>query len=175
MEPGLVLTDVYLGLGSNLGDKRQNIADAVERLGELGKGMDLSSVYETAPWGYADQPTYVNAACRFRTRLDPFELHAAVRMIEREFQGPKPFVNGPRFLDVDVLLYGRLVIDAPGLTVPHARMAGREFVLAPLAEIAPDVVHPVIKETIASLLAKLALPARSLKEDQALRETYTRS
>ncbi len=158
MEPGPVKTDVYLGLGSNLGDKRQNIDNAVARLGDLGEGLQVSSFHETSPWGYADQPSYVNAACRFWTRLDPFELHAGVREIEREFQGPKPFINGPRFLDIDVLMYGRLVIDVPGLTVPHPRMASREFVLAPLVEIASDAVHPVLKETIASLLERMKHP-----------------
>ena len=149
-------SEVYLGLGSNLGDKRENIERAVERLHEISSGLKVSSLYETAPVGVTLQPSFVNGVCGMWTGLSVFELLREIRGIQREAGVRGPVLNGPRMLDIDILLYGSLVVDLPHLTVPHPRMAAREFVLRPLAEIAPGVVHPVSKKTAAKLLADLA-------------------
>jgi len=148
-------SEVYLGLGSNLGDKRGNIQRAVERLREISTGLTVSSMYETAPVGVTLQPSFVNAVCGMWTRLSVFELLSELRDIQREAGMRGPVLNGPRALDVDILLYGSLVVDLPHLTVPHPRMTEREFVLRPLAEIAPGVVHPVARKTVAELLENL--------------------
>ena len=147
--------EVYLGLGSNLGDKRGNIQWAVERLREISTGLTVSSFYETAPVGVTLQPAFVNAVCGMWTDLSVFELLSELRDVQREAGVRGPVLNGPRALDIDILLYGSLVVDLPHLTVPHPRMTEREFVLRPLAEIAPGVVHPVMKKTAAEMLADL--------------------
>ena len=138
-------TEVFFGLGSNVGDRYGNIEKAVTSLAELvsdGSGVIVSSLFETAPAGFVAQPAFVNAACRLRTALDVFELMAAVMAVQARF-GPRPAIpNGPRAIDVDVLMFGRLVVDMPGIQVPHPRMAQRDFVLAPLAEIAPGRCTP---------------------------------
>ena len=148
-------SEVYLGLGSNLGDKRGNIQWAVERLREISTGLTVSSMYETAPVGVTLQPSFVNAVCGMWTNLSVFELLGELRDIQREAGVRGPVLNGPRALDIDVLLYGSLVVDLPHLTVPHPRMADREFVLRPLAEMAPGVVHPVVGMTAVELLGEL--------------------
>ena len=148
-------SEVYLGLGSNLGDKRGNIQWAVERLREISTGLTVSSFYETAPVGVTLQPAFVNAVCGMWTDLSVFELLSELRDVQREAGVRGPVLNGPRALDIDILLYGSLVVDLPHLTVPHPRMTEREFVLRPLAEIAPGVVHPVMKKTAAEMLADL--------------------
>ena len=148
-------SEVYLGLGSNLGDKRGNIQWAVERLREISTGLTVSSMYETAPVGVTLQPSFVNAVCGMWTNLSVFELLSELRGIQREAGVRGPVLNGPRMLDLDILLYGGLVVDLPHLTVPHPRMTEREFVLRPLVEIAPEVVHPVVKKTAAEMLADL--------------------
>ena len=150
-----MLAEVYLGLGSNLGDKRGNIEQAVERLREISSGVTVSSLYETAPVGVTLQPSFVNAVCGMWTDLDVYELLRELRDIQRDAGVRGPVLNGPRALDVDILLYGSLVVDLPHLTVPHPRMAEREFVLRPLAEIAPGVVHPVVRKTAGELLEDL--------------------
>ena len=149
-------SEVYLGLGSNLGDKRGNIDRAVERLREISTGLTVSSFYETAPVGVTLQPAFVNAVCGMWTRLSVFELLGELRDIQRDAGVRGPVLNGPRALDIDILLYGSLVVDLPHLTVPHPRMMEREFVLRPLAEIAPGVMHPVAKKTAAELLGDLS-------------------
>ena len=150
-----MLSEAYLGLGSNLGDRRANLAQGVELLGRVCRDIEVSSAYETEPQGFTLQPPYLNAACRVRTRLDPYELLAAVKEIEASVGRERVFVNAPRTLDMDLLLYGRLVVESPTLTVPHPRLAERAFVLVPLAEIAPNAVHPVLKRTVAALLSRL--------------------
>ena len=152
-----MLFEVYLGLGSNLGDRAVDIDRGLQLLGQLSKNLASSSVYETSPEGFLSQPPFLNAACRLWTPLDPFELMASVREIEAAVGRRRSFVNGPRALDIDILMHGRAVIDVPGLKVPHPRMAERAFVLVPLAEIAPGLRHPVLKETIDSLLTRLSV------------------
>ena len=154
--------EVYLGLGSNLGDKRGNIERATERLSEISTELTVSSMYETAPVGVTLQPTFVNAVCGMRTRLSVFELLREIREIQRRAGVRGPVLNGPRVLDIDILLYGRVVVELPHLMVPHPRMTEREFVLRPLAEIAPGVVHPVSKKTASELLADLAGAPRNV-------------
>lgn len=136
--PGPV-TRAYLGLGTNLGDREANLQEALRRLAELGRLVARSPILETAPWGYADQPDFLNMVVALDTALSAVELHRATQRMETEM-GRTPTVRyGPRVIDVDLLLFGDETIDTPNLTVPHPRMAEREFVMQPLARIAPDV------------------------------------
>lgn len=150
-----MLTEVYLGLGSNIGDKRRNIENGVERLRGLSTYLEASSLYETAPVGLTIQPSFVNAVCRMWTPLTVFALLEELWRIQWVPGARRAVLNGPRALDIDILLYGNLVIDLPHLAVPHPRMIGRDFVLRPLAEIAPMAVHPVAKRSISELLSEL--------------------
>ena len=156
-----MLSEVYLGLGSNLGDRPATLASGVDLLGRVSRRVEVSSLYETEPSGFDGQPPFLNAVCRIWTRLDPFQLMAAVKDIEGSVGRPRAFLNGPRPLDIDILMYGQVVMDCPGLSIPHPRMAERAFVLAPLAEIAPEARHPVLKQPIRALLAQLSKASRS--------------
>ena len=151
---GLVegMVRVYLGLGSNLGDREANLREAVRRLEQRVAIDALSAQYETPPMGPPDQPWYLNAVCGGATELEPRELLASVKRIEREM-GRVPTVHwGPRIIDIDILFYDDLVLDSPELVIPHPGILHRPFVLVPLADIAPEFVHPHLGESVSALL-----------------------
>lgn len=144
---------VFLGLGSNLGDSAENLVRAAALLERKGlRIVRSSSVYRTEPVGVKDQPWFLNQIVEVETDFSPSRLIKTAKTIERAMgrkPGPK---NGPRPIDIDVLLAGDLVLKNPDLEIPHARMAERRFVLVPFAEIAPAAVHPIAKKTIRTLL-----------------------
>ena len=146
---------VFLALGSNLGDRRANLVQALQRLGQAVTIEAVSSVYETPPWGVTEQPSFYNLALRGATALTPGALLAFVKQIEQAM-GRQPAVRyGPRLIDIDILLYNDLVRNSEALVLPHPRLHERAFVLVPLAEIAPQLTHPVNQTPISSLLDQL--------------------
>lgn len=151
------MATAYLGLGTNLGDRRANLhaaADAVVATPGV-RGAELSPIYETAPvGGPAGQGDYLNAAMRIDTDLPPRDLLDTLLRIEQSLGRERRERWGPRVIDLDLLLYDDLSIDEPGLTLPHPRMHERAFVLRPLADLAPDLVHPVLGQTTVELLSK---------------------
>jgi 2-amino-4-hydroxy-6-hydroxymethyldihydropteridine diphosphokinase len=144
----------YIALGSNLGDRVQTLSLAIDRLDRLGTVTARSSFYETEPVGFRDQPPFLNAVVAVRTDLEPLDLLRGMLAIEREFGRDRSnsALNGPRTLDLDLLVMGNCVLAGAELTLPHPALAQRRFVLTPLAEIAPLLRHPVMKQTMAELL-----------------------
>ena len=153
-------TTVYLGLGSNLGNKKNNILNSLSIMEEKIDIVTVSSLYSTEPWGFKEQPIFLNAACEAKTTLGPLDLLAYLKSIEILFGRTPSFSNGPRVLDIDILFYGNEVLNAPTLTIPHPRLSERMFVLAPLAEIAPTLLHPTLEKTISELLLDTATENR---------------
>lgn len=149
---------VYLGLGSNLGSREANLLAALRLLGREVKLRQISSIYETEPLGYREQPWFLNLVCAGLTRLDPQELLNFVKWIERRLGRRPSFPNAPRSIDIDLLFYGNQVIDTATLTIPHPRLTQRLFVLVPLAEIAPGFFHPVEEKTVRELLEGFGEP-----------------
>lgn len=145
--------EIYLALGSNLGDRMGNLKSAVQHLSQKLTIKKVSSVYETEPVYFKEQPLYLNAALSAATGLDPFELLRFVKSIESDLGRQPGFRNAPRIIDIDILFYGDRIIETPELTVPHPGIAERAFVLVPLAEIAPELVHPVTHEKVEDLLS----------------------
>jgi len=147
------VVEVYLGLGSNMGDRERNIAQALELLGERGRVVAVSPLYETEPVGLTG-PLFLNAVCLYQTELGPYELLSFINGIEARL-GRKPgLISRP--IDIDILLYGDLVMKSGTLTIPHPRLAERAFVLVPLAELAPELVVPGMGEKVSRLLARVS-------------------
>ena len=152
-------TRVYLGLGTNQGDKANNLTRAIEALSlALGPSNAVSRFIETDPWGFESKNGFLNCVAAFETELSPLELLDTTERIERELGRTQKSAGGiyhDRIIDIDILLYGNLVIESPRLTIPHPLMHKRTFVLEPLAEIAPVTIHPVIGKSIRELLKEL--------------------
>jgi 2-amino-4-hydroxy-6-hydroxymethyldihydropteridine diphosphokinase len=148
------MTTVYIGLGTNIGEREENLRAALQHLPDVGVHIRrVSSVYETEPLDYLDQDWFLNAALEGATELDALDLLRALRVIESQMGSRKTIPKGPRLIDLDVLLYGNETLDTPELQVPHPRMLERRFVLVPLAEIAPTLRHPAWPAGVTQLLA----------------------
>ena len=147
----------YLGLGSNIGDRLQNLQAAITALEPEVHPLECSPVYETPPWGYLDQPNFLNQVVMAETELSPGELLRYLKEIEKDLGRQDSFLNGPRKIDLDIIFFDDAVIDSPPITIPHPRMDDRGFVLLPLADLAPEFKHPVLDLSVQDMLAQVAV------------------
>jgi 2-amino-4-hydroxy-6-hydroxymethyldihydropteridine diphosphokinase len=146
---------VYLSLGSNLGDREAQLQEVIRRLESTGTLRSVSSIYETEPVEFTDQPQFLNCAVALETSSTPEQLMLQLLTIEKAMGRQRIQKKGPRTIDLDILLFEDEVIATPVLTIPHPAMQYRRFVLEPLAEVAPDAMHPVLRKTVRELLEEL--------------------
>jgi 2-amino-4-hydroxy-6-hydroxymethyldihydropteridine diphosphokinase len=144
---------VYLALGSNLDNRLANLKQAVAALSPQMEVKAKSHVYETPPWGYEDQPRFLNQVIKAKTYLEPEPLLKHIKRLEVTLGRKASFQNGPRLIDIDILFYDELILNTPSLVIPHPRLHERGFVLLPLMDIDPDLVHPVNKQSIREMVA----------------------
>ena len=144
---------VYLALGSNLDNRLANLKQAVSALSPQMEVKAKSHVYETPPWGYEDQPKFLNQVIKVKTYLEPEPLFKHIKRLEVTLGRKTSFQNGPRLIDIDILFYDDLILDTPSLVLPHPRLHERGFVLLPLMDIDPDLVHPVNKKSIREMVS----------------------
>jgi 2-amino-4-hydroxy-6-hydroxymethyldihydropteridine diphosphokinase len=145
----------YLGLGTNLGDRLANLRAVSVAFPENVRLISASQVYETPPWGFLEQPAFLNQVIEVETSLAPLDLLVSLKQIEGQLGRIPTFLYGPRLIDIDILLFDQLILNLPQLAVPHPRLSERAFMLVPLAEIAPHLIHPVSKLTMLELLARI--------------------
>ncbi|MCX6012426.1 MAG: 2-amino-4-hydroxy-6-hydroxymethyldihydropteridine diphosphokinase [Chloroflexi bacterium] len=162
---------VYLGLGSNLGNRENNLLGAMDYLRYMVKIDVISSPYETKPEGYKDQALFLNAVILGDTELNPWQLLVFIKKAEKEMGRIPTFVNGPRKIDIDILFYGDQIIDSDNLVIPHPGIAERTFVLVPLVEIDAGYVHPVLNKTVKDLLAGIRNPSPVIKREWKSRKS----
>ena len=146
---------VYLSLGSNIGDRQNHLREAVAKLETLGRVISVSSFYETEPVEFTEQAWFLNCAVALQTTKAPEQLLALILQLEQQMGRQRLQKKGPRAIDIDILLFADVVIDSPELTIPHPALQQRRFVLEPLAEIAPEAQHPILRKTIRELLDDL--------------------
>ena len=145
----------YLGLGTNLGDRKENLSKAIEAISLKMSISKQSSLYETTAWGYTEQPDFLNQVIQVETDLSPLRLLNFLKKTELKLGRVENFRYGPRLIDIDILFYDDLVITTSRLQIPHPKITERAFVLVPLNEIAPGYIHPILKKTVAELLVEL--------------------
>jgi 2-amino-4-hydroxy-6-hydroxymethyldihydropteridine pyrophosphokinase len=148
---------VYLALGSNVGDRLANLKQAIDSLTPQMEVKAKSSVYETPPWGYEDQPKFLNQVVKAKTYLDPEPLLKHLKRLEVALGRQASFPNGPRLIDMDILFYDELILSTSSLVIPHPRLQERGFVLLPLMELSPDLIHPLSKKSVREMTAQCDL------------------
>ena len=146
---------VYIALGTNLGNRLDNLRAAFGALPPEVSVLAESHVYETPPWGYEDQPSFLNMVIKAETELEPEQLLQYLKELETELGREQSFHWGPRLIDLDILFYDDLVLDSPPLIIPHPRLHERAFVLVPLMDLAPELIHPVFKKSVRELIAEV--------------------
>ncbi len=153
----------YLGISTNIGDLKKNIETATEHLKELGEILEISSHYKTEPVGYKNQDWFINICLLLETSLTPQELIKETLKIEEKMGRERKIKNGPRIIDIDILFYEQNTVKFPTLTIPHPFIQERNFVLTPLAEIAPEFIHPILNKSIKQLKEELNNPDQVIK------------